>query len=66
MKPDGTIGRIQHADTIGFVSQMTKQQALEILQARVSAVSQRQLRPRVVLTLSEFVRAEWKPTRRWR
>ena len=60
-KPDGTTDRVQHAETIGFVSQITKQQALEILQARVSAVSQQQLRPRATSTLSEFVRAEWKP-----
>lgn len=52
---------MQHAETIGFVTQITKQQALEILQARVSAVSQQLLRPSVTTTLSEFVRAEWKP-----
>jgi integrase len=61
VKPDGTIDRIQHAETIGFVSQIKRQQALEILQARVSAASQQRRRPRVILTLSEFVRAEWKP-----
>jgi hypothetical protein len=61
VKPDGTIERVQHAETIGFVSQIKRQQALEILQARVSAVSQQQLRPRVTMTLSEFVRTEWKP-----
>jgi integrase len=60
-RTDGTIGRIQHAETIGFVSQINRQQALEILQTRVSEVSKRQLRPKVTLTLSEFVRAEWKP-----
>src|SRR6516162_8174940 len=61
VNPDGTIERIQHAETIGFVTQIKKQQALEILQARVSAVSQQQRQPKVTLTLSEFVRAEWKP-----
>ncbi len=61
VKPDGTIERVQHAETIGFVSQIKKQQALEILQTRVSAVSQQHLRPRVTMTLSEFVRTEWKP-----
>lgn len=58
---DGTIERIQHAETIGFVSQIKKQQALEILQARVSAAGQLQRRPKATMTLSEFVRAEWKP-----
>ena len=61
MKSDGTIERIQHAETIGFVTQIKRQQALEILQARVSAVSQQQHRSKVTVTLSEFVRAEWKP-----
>jgi hypothetical protein len=60
-KPGGTIDRIQHAETIGFVTQIRRQQALEILQARVSVVSQQQHRPKVIVTLSEFVRAEWKP-----
>jgi len=61
VRQDGTIARMQHAETIGFVSKISKQQALEILQARVSAVSQQQLRPSVTMTLNEFVRAEWKP-----
>jgi hypothetical protein len=58
---DGTIERVQHAETIGYVTKITRQQALETLQARVSAVSQQQRRPKVNVTLSEFVRAEWKP-----
>src|SRR5215472_11418151 len=58
---DGTIDRVQHAETIGFVTLIKKQQALEILQARVNAVSQQQLRPQGVMTLSQFVMAEWKP-----
>src|SRR6267142_5521517 len=59
--PDGTIGRIQRAETIGFVSQMKRHQALEILQARVNSVSQQRRQPKVTMMLSEFVRAEWKP-----
>src|SRR4029077_11282478 len=61
VKTDGTIDRIQHAETIGLVAQVKRQQALEILLARVSAVSQQQHRPKVTVMLSEFVRAEWKP-----
>jgi integrase len=60
-RPDGSISRIRRAETIGFVSSMKRQEALEILQTRVSAVSQQQRRPQVSMTLSEFVRAEWKP-----
>lgn len=60
-KADGTVERIQRAETIGFVSQITKLQALEILQARVNAAGQQRRQPQVTMTLSEFVRAEWKP-----
>jgi integrase len=60
-KPDGSVVRIRRAETIGFVSQMKRQRALEVLQSRVSAVSQQQCRPMVTVTLCDFVRAEWKP-----
>jgi integrase len=61
VKPDGTIVRIQHAETIGFVTQIDKEEALETLRARVSEASQQRRRPKVTMTLSEFVRAEWGP-----
>src|SRR5258708_166917 len=60
-KPDGTNDRIRRAETIGFVSTMKKQEALEILQSRVGLASQQRCRPRISITLDEFVRAEWKP-----
>lgn len=60
-KSDGTNGRIQRAETIGFVSQMKRHEALEILQSRVSSGGQQRHQSRVTMTLSEFVRAEWKP-----
>jgi integrase len=40
---------------------MKRHEALEILQARVSSVGQQRHQPKVTMTLSEFVRAEWKP-----
>lgn len=61
VKSDGTIDRIQRAETIGFVSKIKRQEALEILQARVGSVGQQRHQPKVTMTLSEFVRAEWKP-----
>jgi Phage integrase, N-terminal SAM-like domain len=61
VKLDGTIGRIQRAETIGFVSQMKRHEALEILQSRVGSVGQQRHQPKVTMTLAEFVRAEWKP-----
>ena len=61
VKPDGTIGRIRHAETVGFVSSMKRQQALEILQSRMSLATEQRRQPKVTMTLAEFVRAEWKP-----
>jgi integrase len=60
-KPDGSIDRIRRAETIGFVSTMKKQEALAILQSRVGLTSQQRRQPMVTMTLSAFVRAEWKP-----
>jgi hypothetical protein len=64
VKPDGAIGRIQRGETIGLVSQMRRPEALEILQSRVTSVEQQRHQPRVAITLSEFVRAKWKPNAR--
>ena len=59
-KPDGTIDRIQHAETIGLVTQIKRQQALEIPGS--SECSQPATAPaegnRDALGA---VRAEWKP-----
>jgi hypothetical protein len=61
VQADGAIGRIQRAETIGFVSQMKRQEALEILQSRVGSAGRQRHQPRVTMTLSEFVGTEWKP-----
>jgi|tagenome__1003787_1003787.scaffolds.fasta_scaffold20986559_7 integrase len=60
-RPDRTIDRIQRAETIGFVSQMKRHEALEVLQSRVSSIGQQRRQPKVTMTLSEFVRTEWNP-----
>ncbi len=46
---------------IGFVSTMKKQEAREILQSWVGLASQQGRQPKVTITLSQFVTAEWKP-----
>ena len=55
VRPDRTIDRIQHAETIGFVSQLKRHEALEVLQSRVSSIGQQRRQPKVTMTLSEFV-----------
>jgi integrase len=58
---DGSIRRIQHAETIGFVGQLTKHEALEILQIRVASAAEQMRSPKTSMTLSDFVRSQWKP-----
>lgn len=61
MQPDGTFTRIQRAETLGPVSQIKKQEALEILRARVSSVSLERRSPAAFVSFSEFIESEWKP-----
>jgi integrase len=60
-QPDGSVTRIQRAETLGPVSKITRQKARDILQDRVAAVSQGQRRPQSTMTLSDFVRVQWRP-----
>jgi integrase len=46
---------------IGFVTTMKRQEAREILQSRVGLASQQRCQPKLTITLSRFVTAEWKP-----
>jgi len=59
--PDGLVMRIQRAETLGPISEITRQQARTILQARVRTINQHQRRPQAAMTLADFVRTEWRP-----
>ncbi len=59
LQPDGTLKRIQRAETVRDAR--TKQKAKAILQVRVSAANLGQRRPQAVMKLSDFVGAQWKP-----
>jgi hypothetical protein len=61
MGPDGTVVRKHRAETLGPISQIKRQQALEVLQSRVNAASQARTSPNAFVPFSEFVSAEWKP-----
>ncbi len=61
LQPDGSITRIQRAETLGPVSIINRQKARAILQERVGAVNQGQRRPQAAITLNDFVRVEWRP-----
>jgi len=55
---DGVVRRIYHKQTL---RQMTKAQALEILDAHLSAVKTQQRQPGTTMPFSKFVEAEWRP-----
>jgi integrase len=61
LRPDGSVERLQRAETLGPVSKITAGKARTILQSRVGTANQGQRRPQAFMTLSDFVRAVWKP-----
>lgn len=60
-QPDGSLKRIQRAETLGPVSRITRQQARKVLDERLGPLNLGQFRPRATMTLADFVRLEWKP-----
>src|SRR6266852_7685107 len=60
-EPDGSVRRIQRAETLGPVSKITRQQARAFLQDKAATINLSQRRPRAFISLEEFVRAEWRP-----
>lgn len=60
-QPDGSVKRIQRAETLGPVSKITRQQAKKVLEERLAPLNLGQLRPKATMTIADFVRLEWKP-----
>jgi len=61
LQPDGSVRRIQRAETLGPVSKITRQQARAFLQDKAATINLCQRRPRATISLEEFIRAEWRP-----
>src|SRR6266404_363762 len=61
LQPDGTVRRIQRAETLGPVSKITRQQARAFLQDKAATINLCQRRPQAFIPLEEFVRVEWRP-----
>ena len=61
LQPDGSVRRIQRAETLGPVSKITRQQARAFLQNKAATINLCQRRPQALISLEEFVRAEWRP-----
>lgn len=62
LKPDGTLGRVRRAEVLGPVAQLSKRDALNLLDAKLKPINQGRHIPQSVLTLSEFVQRLWEPT----
>jgi integrase len=61
LQPDGSVRRVQRAETLGPVSKITRQQARAFLQDKAATINLSQRRPHVAISLEEFVRMEWRP-----
>jgi len=61
LQPDGSVRRVQRAETLGPVSKIARQQARAFLQDKAATINLRQRRPHVAISLEEFVRVEWRP-----
>lgn len=61
VQPDGSVKRVLRAETVGPVGVVTRQQARSILQQRLRRATEGQYRPRGLMTVSDFVRLEWRP-----
>src|SRR5271156_2303021 len=59
-QPDGSLKRIQRAETLGPVRGIPRQQAQKVLDERLGPLNLGQLRPQATMTLADFVRLEWK------
>jgi len=61
LQPDGSVKRIQRAESLGPTSRITRQQARAILQDRVGTQNLSQRRPQAIMPFEEFVRMDWRP-----
>lgn len=60
--PDGTLSRVRRAEILGPVAQLSKREALNLLDSRVRPINLGRRVPQSTLTLAEFYRREWEPT----
>jgi len=61
LQTDGSVARIQRAETLGPISKITRQQARTVLQGRIGTANQVRRLPQATMTLEDFVRVEWRP-----
>ncbi len=61
LQTDGSVARIQRAETLGPISKITRQQARAVLQGRIGTANQVRRLPQATMTLEDFVRVQWRP-----
>jgi len=59
--PDGTLGRIRRAEVLGKVSELSKREALRIMESTLKPINEGRHRPVSTLTLEQFIRQQWEP-----
>src|SRR5262249_19146984 len=61
LQPDGSVKRVQRAETLGPVRDVTRQIARSILNQRLRTENLSQRRPQAIRPFAEFVAEEWRP-----
>jgi len=60
-KPDGTLGRIRRAEVLGNKNELSKREALRIMDSKLKPINEGRHRPLSTLTLEQFIRQQWEP-----
>ena len=61
LQPDGSVKRLQRAETLGPVRNITRQLARSILNQKFRTENLNQRRPQAIRPFAEFVSEEWSP-----
>jgi integrase len=61
LQADGSVKRVQRAETLGPVRTITRQIARSILHQRLQTENHNQRRPQAIRPFAEYVREEWRP-----
>ena len=59
--PDGTLSRVRRAEVLGPVAELSKREALNLLDAKLRPINLGRHAPQSTLTLEEFFHREWEP-----
>ena len=61
LQTDGSVKRVQRAETLGLVKTITRQIARSVLNQKLKTETHNQRWPQAVRSFSEFVETEWRP-----